>query len=208
MPNPTGSTGFGVDFQAGVHGNWGGRPYQDLVNCMDYSKKIPYLDQDRAVMAGASYGGYMANWINGHPLARRFKASISHDGILNVPSFVLQTDEASGTHDFGGPNFPWVNWEGLDKWNPARPELLREWKHAPPTLVVHSDLDYRCPIVEGLAVFKTLQSLGVPSRFLNFPDETHFVQNPENALVWHREVFGWIEKWIGRAGGLARDEQR
>jgi dipeptidyl aminopeptidase/acylaminoacyl peptidase len=205
QPNPTGSVGFGKKFRAGVYNNWGGRPYQDLVNCMDHLKKVPYLDHDRAVLAGASYGGYMVNWINGHPLAKRFKASVCHDGIFNVPSFVLQTDEAPGKHDFGGVNFPWANWEGLDKWNPGRPDLLKEWKHAPPCLVVHSDSDYRCPVGEGWAAFKTLQSLGVHSRFLNFPDEGHFVLDPENALVWWREILGWMERWIGKPGGIERE---
>jgi acetyl esterase/lipase len=86
----------------------------------------------------------------------------------------------------------------MEKWNPARPDLLKNWKHGPPTLFIHSDKDYRCPITDGLAAFKALRCQGVQARFLNFPDENHFVQNPENALVWHKTVFDWMERWVGK----------
>lgn len=104
----------------------------------------------------------------------------------------------SGTNDFGGPGLPWLNAENMDRWNPARPELLRNWRHAPPTLFVHSDRDYRCPLTGGLAAFKALRCQGVAARFLNFSDETHYVQKPENALVWHKTVFEWLERWVGK----------
>lgn len=97
----------------------------------------------------------------------------------------------------GGPGFPWLNADNMEKWNPARPDLLKNWKHGPPTLFIHSDKDYRCPITDGLAAFKTLRCQGVQARFLNFPDENHFVQKPENALVWHKTVFEWMERWVG-----------
>jgi dipeptidyl aminopeptidase/acylaminoacyl peptidase len=108
---------------------------------------------------------------------------------------MLQTDMSTGGAEFGGPPFLWLAPEELEKWNPARPELLRNWKNAPPTLVIHSEKDYRCPITEGLATFSTLQAQGVPSRFLHFPDECHWVLNPENSLVWNKTVFEWIKKY-------------
>ncbi len=110
----------------------------------------------------------------------------------------LHSDEIGGINDFNGPSFPWNNAENLEKWNPSRPELLRNWRHAPPTLVIHSDRDYRCSITEGLATFRTLQFQGVKSRLLTYPDENHFVLNPENSLVWHRTVFEWIEMCVGK----------
>jgi acetyl esterase/lipase len=109
----------------------------------------------------------------------------------------LMSDEFGGPAEFNGPAFPWNNYEVVHKWNPARPDLLKNWKHAPPTLVIHSDNDYRCPMTDGLAVFKTLQYLGVKSRLLNFPDENHFVLKPGNSRVWHETIFDWINKYSG-----------
>ena len=128
----------------------------------------------------------------------QFKALICHDLCFDLRMACLTSDETGGIKDFGGPGFPWSNAETLEKWNPARPELLRTWKNAPPTLVIHSDKDFRCPVTDGLAMVRTLQGLGVPSRLLNFPDENHFVLNPENSLVWHQTVFDWVDKWVGK----------
>jgi dipeptidyl aminopeptidase/acylaminoacyl peptidase len=156
---------------------------------------VPYLDWDKAAVAGASYGAYLISWMNGHDIIKKFSASIWHDGIFNLPSFVLQTDFQTATPDFNGVPFPWVNYDDLQRWNPAKPELLKKWHNAPPTLVVHSEKDYRCPVTEGVAVFQTLQAQGVPSRFLTFSDENHWVLSPENSLVWHRTVFDWLDKY-------------
>ncbi|KAI1779691.1 prolyl oligopeptidase [Hypoxylon cercidicola] len=197
-PNITGSTGYGAEFAGAVRDNWGGRPYDDLVNCMEYLKQVPYIDTNNAIAAGGSYGGYMMNWIQGNPLGRRFKAMVCHDGVFHVPSFMLQTDYIGGTTEFGGPPILWKNIEGLERYNPARPDLLPNWKT--PMLVIHSDKDYRCPITDGLAAFNTLQLLGTPSRFLTFPDECHWVLNEENSLEWHRQVFAWINKYTGISG--------
>jgi dipeptidyl aminopeptidase/acylaminoacyl peptidase len=89
----------------------------------------------------------------------------------------------------------WNNFEGLERYNPARPELLRNWKT--PMIVIHSDKDYRVPITNGIAAFHTLKALGTPARFLNFPDENHWVSKEENSLEWHRQIFTWINKWSG-----------
>ncbi|KAI4866235.1 prolyl oligopeptidase [Hypoxylon rubiginosum] len=196
-PNITGSTGYGIEFADAVRDSWGGRPYDDLVNCMEYLKQVPYIDTNNAIAAGGSYGGYMMNWIQGHPLGRRFKALVCHDGIFHVPSFMLQTDYLGDTRDFGGPPVLWQNVEGLERYNPARPDLLPNWKT--PMLVIHSDKDYRCPITDGLAAFHTLQLLGTPSKFLTFLDEGHMVLKEENSLEWHRQVFAWINKYTGIA---------
>lgn len=104
---------------------------------------------------------------------------------------------------FGGPPFLWSNFDGLERYNPARSDLLRNW--TTPMLVIHSDRDYRCPVTDGLAAFHTLKALGTPARFLNFPDENHFVLREENSLEWHRQVFAWINRFSGVA---ARQEWR
>ncbi|KAI0851446.1 dipeptidyl peptidase [Daldinia vernicosa] len=203
MPNPTGSTGYGQKFTDGIAQDWGGRPYNDLVNCFEHiSDNIPYIDTNNAVALGASYGGYMINWIQGHPLGRKFKALVCHDGIFSTMSNWSTEELFFPSHDFGGTL--WENRDGYARWDPAA--SAANW--ATPQLVIHSELDYRLPISEGLAAFNTLQTRGVPSRILIFPDENHWVLKPENSLVWHKEVLGWINKWTGLdTTGLAGDTE-
>ncbi|EFQ34722.1 prolyl oligopeptidase [Colletotrichum graminicola] len=203
-PNIAGSTGYGTEFTARIYGSWGGAPYQDLIALMDHLEKVPYLDQARAIVAGASYGGFMISWMMGHDLIRRFACAIWHDGIFNLPVFMIQSDFIDSGPNFGGPPLIWKNAEELERWNPARPELLRNWRHAPPTLVIHSEKDYRCPITEGIAAYNTLQSQGVKSRFLIFSDECHWVLNPENSIVWHKTVFDWMKRYAGETQAVTR----
>ncbi|GAP87371.1 putative prolyl oligopeptidase [Rosellinia necatrix] len=192
MPNPTGSTGYGQQYVDDIALNWGGRPYNDLVNCFEHiAKNISYIDTSNAVALGASYGGFMINWIQGHPLGRKFKALVCHDGIFSTLSDWSSEELFFIMHDMGGT--PWENRGHYEKWDPAA--FVGEW--ATPQLVIHSELDYRLPISEGLAAFNALQTRGVPSKFLTFPDENHWVLKPENSLVWHKEVLGWINKYTG-----------
>lgn len=191
-PNPTGSTGYGMAFQNGIKNNWGGRPYLDLVKGFEYIEaNLPYIDTSRAVALGASYGGYMVNWIQGHPLGRKFKALVTHDGVFSTLNQYSSEELFFPHHDFGGTL--WENRKGYEKWDPAR--YLENW--ATPHLIIHNELDYRLPISEGLAPFNVLQTKGIESRFLTFPDENHWVIKPENSLVWHREVLEWINKYSG-----------
>ncbi|KAK1972380.1 prolyl oligopeptidase [Colletotrichum sublineola] len=203
-PNIAGSTGYGTEFTARIYKSWGGAPYQDLVALMNHLEQVPYLDQARAIVAGASYGGFMISWMMGHDLIRRFACAIWHDGIFNLPAFMIQSDFIDSGPEFGGPPLIWKNAEELERWNPARPELLRNWRHAPPTLVIHSEKDYRCPITEGIAAYNTLQCQGVKSRFLTFSDECHWVLNPENSIVWHETVFDWMKKYAGETQAVKR----
>lgn len=193
-PNPTGSSGYGMAFQNGIKNNWGGRPYVDLVKGFEYIEaNLPYVDTSRAVALGASYGGYMVNWIQGHPLGRKFKALVTHDGVFSTLNQWSSEELFFPIHDFGGTL--WDNRENYEKWDPAA--HLKDW--ATPHLIIHNELDYRLPIGEGLAPFNVLQTKGIPSKFLSFPDENHWVLKPENSLVWHREVLGWINKHSGVA---------
>ncbi|RDW75809.1 hypothetical protein BP5796_06630 [Coleophoma crateriformis] len=194
-PNPTGSTGFGYEFAAAVKGEWGGRAYGDLVKCFEYVRSnLSFVDTERAVAAGGSYGGYMVNWIAGQPLGRQFKTLICHDGIFSSPSMLssdvpLALDEDMGSH-------LWDSQETWDKYNPAR--FTHNWKT--PMLFIHSDKDYRCPVTEGLAPYTVCLMKGIPSRFLNFPDENHFVLQRENSLRWYKTVLGWANKYAGVDG--------
>ncbi|KAI1416050.1 dipeptidyl peptidase [Hypoxylon sp. FL1857] len=192
MPNPTGSTGYGQAFTDGIAKDWGGRPYNDLANCFEHiASNIPYIDTNNAVALGASYGGYMINWIQGHPLGRKFKALVCHDGIFSTMSNWSTEELFFPVHDFGG--VLWENRDNYARWDPAA--FVGEW--ATPQLIIHSELDYRLPISEGLAAFNALQTRGVESRILIFPDENHWVLKPENSLHWHKEALGWINKYTG-----------
>ena len=166
-PNPTGSTSYGQQFTDAITEEWGGLPYDDLVKGLEYIKdNLNYVDTDRAVALGASYGGYMMNWMQGHALAKEFKALVCHDGVFSMANQLSSDEQYFPNHDLGGPYFTkhQATWE---KWNPAR--FTGNW--STPMLVIHNELDYRLPISEGLAMFNVLQEKGIESRFLTFPDE-------------------------------------
>jgi dipeptidyl aminopeptidase/acylaminoacyl peptidase len=194
--NPTGSTGYGKKFTDAIQNNWGAAPYDDLVKGFDYvAKNFHFIDTSNAVAAGASYGGYMCNWIQGQPFGRKFKALVTHDGVFSTADN-FGTDELWFIqHDFNGTL--WGERGNYERWDPSR--FIENW--ATPHFVIHNELDYRLPISEGISLFNVLQEKGVPSRFLSFPDENHFVLKPENSLVWHREVLGWLNRWSGVADG-------
>nr|ACF79105.1 unknown [Zea mays] len=196
LPNITGSVGFGKEFVRRIDNEWGGRAFADLLSLLDVLEKRPYLDQSKAVLAGASYGGYLVSWFFGDEVAEKFCGAVWHDGIFNLPFMELETDLLDPDASFAGPPYLWLNFANLDKSNPATPERLARWKHAPPTIVIHSEKDYRCPITEGLATFNTLLAQGVPARFLTFPDEGHWVLGAENSKVWHEVVLGWIDRCV------------
>jgi len=192
MVNPRGSTGYGQAFVDGVNKDWGGAPYVDLMNGMDYAEKtFSFIDKDRECALGASYGGYMINWILGH--TNRFKCLVSHDGMFNTESAYGSTEELWFPEwEFGG--VPWNNRLGYRKWSPH----LFAPQFKTPTLVVHGQLDYRLDVSEGFQLFTTLQRLKVPSKMLYFPDEGHFVLKPQNSQLWYATVNGWVDSYLKR----------
>ena len=191
-PNPTGSTGYGQQFCDNINNSWGGLPYEDIVNGFEYIKSnMTFVDTDRAVALGASYGGYMMNWMQGHPLGRQMKALVCHDGVFSMANQMSSDEQYFPNHDLGGPY--WAAMENWDRWDPSR--YIGNW--STPQLVIHNELDYRLPISEGLAAFNILQERGVESRFLTFPDENHWVLKEENSLVWHTVVLNWINRFVG-----------
>ncbi|KAG5944958.1 hypothetical protein E4U53_006782 [Claviceps sorghi] len=195
-PNPTGSTGYGQKHTDAITRNWGGNPYKDLVLCFEHlEKNVDYIDTSRAVALGASYGGYMINWIQGHPLGRKFKALVCHDGVFSTQNQWSTEELFFPEHDFGGTL--WESRDNYAKWDPSL--HCQNWET--PMLVLHNELDYRLPISEGLAMFNVLQARKVPSKLIVFPDENHWTLKPENSLVWHREVFDFINKHSGLADG-------
>jgi dipeptidyl aminopeptidase/acylaminoacyl peptidase len=189
MINPRGSTGYGQKFIDDINGDWGGRAYQDLMLGLDYAEKTyPFIDKDRECALGASYGGYMANWLLGH--TTRFKCIVSHDGMFNTESAYGTTEELwFNEWEFKGT--PWTNRELYRKWSPH----LSAANFKTPTLVVHGQLDYRLDVSEGFQLFTTLQRLGIPSRMLYFPDEGHWVLKPQNSQLWYKTVNDWVNQW-------------
>jgi dipeptidyl aminopeptidase/acylaminoacyl peptidase len=197
MINPRGSTGYGQAVVDGVNGDWGGKPFTDLMQGLDYAEQhYPFIDKSRECALGASYGGYMANWILGH--TNRFKCIVTHDGMFNAESAFGSTEEDwFNIWEFRG--HPWDYYGKPDDQNPFRkwsPSLYAK-NFKTPTLVIHGQLDYRLDVSEGFQLFDTLQLLGVPSKMLYFPDEGHWVLKPQNSQLWYKTVNAWVDQWTG-----------
>jgi dipeptidyl aminopeptidase/acylaminoacyl peptidase len=197
MPNPRGSTGFGQKFVDEISGDWGGKCYDDLIKGLDYVEKLSYVDRERIGAAGASFGGYMMNWFA--VSTNRFKCLITHCSVWNFESMYATTDEIwFDEWEHGGP--PWgKNKEAYQKHSPHK-KAGNLGKFKTPMLIIHNDLDFRCPIGQGQELFTSLQRQGVPSRFINFPDEGHWVLKPKNSEFWHKEVFAWLKKYVPPGG--------
>jgi len=187
-----GSTGYGQAFTDAIRGDWGGAPYDDLMMGLDHALgKYPWLDKNRLAALGASYGGYMINWIHGK--TNRFKALVCHDGNLDERMAYFDTEELWFPEwEHGGT--PWDKPEGYQKHNPI--DLVKNW--STPTLVIHGGHDYRVVDTQGMSTFTALQRKGVPSRFIHFPDENHWVVKPQNSKLWHDEVLAWLDRWTKR----------
>ena len=187
-----GSSGYGQAFEDAISGDWGGAPYEDLMKGLDAAvAKYPWLDGNNAVALGASYGGYMINWIQGN--TKRFKALVCHDGIFDTRMAYYDTEEV-WFPEWEHRGTPYEKPEEYAKVSPV--ELVKNW--ATPELVIHGGLDYRIPESHAMAAFTALQRRGIPSRFVEFPDENHWVQKPQNSKRWHEEVLGWIDRFTRR----------
>jgi dipeptidyl aminopeptidase/acylaminoacyl peptidase len=221
--NRRGSTGYGQKFVDEVSGDWGGRAYEDLMKGLDYAEaKYPFIDKDRECALGASYGGYMANWVLTH--TNRFKCIVTHDGLYDPGAAWGATEEmwfnewefrrpedfpqgwdgfstvskpTSQKRDVGHPAEPW-RYENL----PADQDPFRKWSPQrfianakTPTLIIHSQKDMRLDVSQGFEMFTALQRLGVPSKMLYFPDEGHWVLKPQNSELWNEVVSDWCDKW-------------
>lgn len=187
MPNPRGSTGFGQKFTDEISHDWGGKVYEDLLACLAHMEKQPYVDPTRMAAAGASYGGYMMNWIAGH--LDKFQCIVNHDGTYNFDSMYGTTEEVwFDEHEHGKP------WEEPDfnKFSPHK--FAANFKT--PMLIIHNELDFRVPVSEGQQLFTMLQRRGIPSKFLSFPDEGHWVLKPQNSELWHQTVFAWLAEYL------------
>jgi dipeptidyl aminopeptidase/acylaminoacyl peptidase len=189
MINFHGSTGYGQKFIDAINGDWGGAPFEDLMKGLDYAEAhYGFIDKDRECALGASYGGYMINWILGH--TDRFKCLVSHDGMFNAES-AWGTTEELWFNDWEFKGTPFDNRAGYEKWSPH--QYAKNFKT--PTLVIHGQRDYRLDVSEGLQLFTTLQMESVPSKMLYFPDEGHWVLKPQNSKLWYETVNAWVDRW-------------
>ncbi len=185
-----GSTGYGFAFQHAIRDDWGGKPLEDLKKGLAAAlARYPWMDGTRVAALGASYGAFMTNWIAG-VWPDRFRCLVTHDGNLDEQAAYFGTEELwFPEYEHGGT--PWDNPRGYAKHNPV--DFVKNWKT--PTLVVHGGRDYRIPYVNGISTFTVLQRRGIPSKFLYFPDENHWVLKPRNSLLWHETVIGWLDQW-------------
>lgn len=194
MPNPRGSTGYGQQFVNDVSADWGGRAFVDIMNGVaEVLKKNSYIDKNRIGGAGASYGGYMVDWILGHNTDPRFKFTtlVSHAGVYNLESMAAATEETWFTAwEFKG--MPWNNPVLYNKWSPNK--FAKNFKT--PTLVTCGQLDYRVPYDQSLQLYTTLQLQNVPSKIIIFPDEGHWILKPQNSEFWYNNVLDWFGKYL------------
>jgi dipeptidyl aminopeptidase/acylaminoacyl peptidase len=197
MPNPRGSTGFGQQYVDEISGDWGGKCYIDLMAGLEHLEKQPWIDKDRMGAAGASFGGYMMNWFA--VKNSKFKTLITHCGVWNFDSMYASTEELwFDEWEHGGT--PWgKNRASYDKYSPHK-YAANLAKYKTPMLIIHNDLDFRVPVSEGIQLFTTLKRQGVEAKFINFPDEGHWVLKPRNSEYWHKEVFGWLKKHVPPGG--------
>jgi dipeptidyl aminopeptidase/acylaminoacyl peptidase len=188
-PNPRGSTGFGQKFTDEISGDWGGKVYIDLMNTYDNAiKTYKFIDAKNTFAAGGSYGGYMVNWILANN--NKFNALVAHASVFNLESMYGATEEL-WFPEWEYKGTPWQNRKMYEKFSPHR--YAKNFKT--PTLVIHGAYDFRVPEGQAFELFTTLQRMNVPSKFLYYPDETHFVTKPQNAKLWWNTIFEWYDQF-------------
>ncbi len=190
-PNRRGLPTFGAEWNAEISGDYGGQNMKDYLSAIDEVKKEPYVDENRLGCVGASYGGYSVYWLAGHH-NKRFKCFISHCGMYNFESFYAATEETFfPNHDFGGPYWQQPKPKSYD----FSPHLfVQNWDT--PIMIITGGRDFRIPYTESLQAFNAARLRGIPAKLLYFPDESHFVSKPQDAILWQREFFNWLDKYL------------
>lgn len=191
-PNRRGLPGFGREWNEQISGDWGGQAMQDYLSAIDAVSTEPYVDKENLGCVGASYGGYSVYMLAGIHEGR-FSSFISHCGLFDLESWYLATEEMFfANFDLGGPYWKPENEKTYERFDPK--DYVQNWDT--PILVIHGGLDFRVPENQGMQAFNAAQLRGVPSRFLYFPNEGHWILSPQNGLVWHDQFFGWLDKWL------------
>lgn len=189
-----GSSGFGYQFADSISGDFATKPSADVIKSTEWFAKQPWIDANRMATGGGSYGGYMMAWLNGH--TDLFKAMICHAGVYSYHTQMASDSVLGRERSLGA--FPWTDMAKIDAQSASRYSA----NFKTPTLVVHGEKDFRVPLTHGLEYYNTLKLKGVPSRFVYFPDENHWVLKPQNSRLWHKEVFAWLDKYIGKGPTL------
>jgi dipeptidyl aminopeptidase/acylaminoacyl peptidase len=191
-PNFHGSTSWGQAFAECIQGGWGDKPYHDAMAAVDAMVAAGYVDERRMAVTGASYGGYLVAWIAGQ--TDRFACIVNHAGVSDT----LAEYASDVTFDWGAAlgGEPWDGIEGIDRMNPIR--FARGFRT--PMLITQGELDFRVPMGQALELYNVLQSKGVPSRLVVFPDENHWILKPRNSCFWVREMQAWLARWLGPNG--------
>lgn len=191
-PNRRGLPGFGREWNENISGDWGGQPMNDYLSAIDDLSKESYVDENKLGCIGASYGGYSVYYLAGNH-EKRFKAFISHCGLFDLESWYLSTEELFfANQDLGGPYWDVKNKETYNKFDPK--DYVQNWDT--PILVIHGGKDFRVPENQGMEAFQAAKLNGVPTRFLYFPNEGHWILSPQNGLIWHDQFFNWLDKWV------------
>ena len=201
-PNRRGVPGFGMEWLEEISGDYGGLCMQDYMSAADWAANLPMIDRERIGACGASFGGYSIYWLAGHNHdvmgyneGRRFKAFLAHNGMFNFEQQYLETEEMwFDNWDLGGPYWDWNNPQ-IKKSYANSPHLFVD-KWNTPICVIHSEFDFRIVASEGMAAYNAAQMRHIPSRYLYFPDETHWVLKPQNSLLWHRNFIDWFDQWL------------
>jgi dipeptidyl aminopeptidase/acylaminoacyl peptidase len=191
-PNRRGLPSFGQEWNLQISGDWGGQAMQDLLSAIDHVSEEPFVDTSRRGMVGASFGGYSVFWMAGNHNGR-FSAFISHAGVFHLESMYGETEEMFFVHhDLEGAFWETPRPVSYDQHSPHT--YVANWDT--PMLLIHGELDYRVPLGQSMQAFTAAQRLGIPSRFLIFPHENHWILTPQNSLLWHREFYGWLDRWL------------
>lgn len=191
-PNRRGLPGFGREWNEEISGDWGGQAMRDYLSAIDDVKKESYVDENRLGCIGASYGGYSVYYLAGNH-DKRFKTFISHCGLFDLENWYLTTEELFfANQDLGGPYWKDANRDTYERFDPK--DYVRNWDT--PILVIHGGKDFRVPEAQGMAAFQAAKLKGLEARFLYFPNESHWVLNPQNGLIWHDQFFKWLDKYL------------
>jgi dipeptidyl aminopeptidase/acylaminoacyl peptidase len=193
-PNRRGLPGFGQEWLEQISGDYGGQNMKDYISATDALAKEPFIDKDKMGCVGASYGGFSVYWLAGNH-DKRFKAFISHDGMFNLESQYLETEEMWFVNwDLGGPFWDKNNKLAQKSYATSPHKYVDKWDT--PILVIHGGLDFRISYTQAMQAFDAAILKGVPARFLYFPEENHWVLSPQNGILWQREFFGWLDKYL------------
>ena len=193
-PNRRGLPGFGHEWLTQISGDYGGQNMKDYLSAIDAVAKEPFVNKDKLGCVGASYGGFSVYWLAGHH-EKRFKAFIAHDGMFNLPQQYLETEEMWFVNwDLGGPYWDKQNATAQRSYANSPHLFVDKWDT--PILVIHGEKDYRILASQGMAAFNAAVLRGVPAEMLIFPDENHWVLQPQNGILWQRTFFGWLDKWL------------